>query len=250
MNEEKIVVEFDYNKAQLEEIKETVSSVDRNSKDDVEESVKILVKARGIIQKQGKGYRDYHTAFNKTVLTKEKEFVSILEPLELELKDVLAEMKNVEIMEARKELLQMKKDQLCLLDKVSETSDEFILSLDDVAWVEYFNTKTSENKAIKEKELQDAEFEANREEREKKIAEQARLEGIDEADRVAKEEANKKANDELFAKKKAEAELKAKQSDAKYQEFLKSIDFDSVTDREVVKDGVTKVYRLIAVYEG
>ena len=250
MTEEKIVVEFDYNKAQLEEIKETVSSVDRNSKDDVEESIKILVKARGIIQKQGKGYRDYHIAFNKTVLTREKEFVSILEPLEIELKNVLAEMKNAEVMEARKELLQMKKDQLSLLDKVSETSDEFILSLDDVAWVEYFNTKMAENKAIKEKELQDAEFEANREEREKKIAEDARLDGIAEADRVAKAAASKKANDDLYAKKKAEAELKAKQANVKYQEFLKSIEFNSETDRAIEKDGVTRVYRLLAVFEG
>ena len=249
MTDEKIIVEFDYNKAQLEEIKSEVSKVDKTSKEEVEEGIKVLVKARGIIQKQGKGYRDYHTAFNKAVLVDEKEYVGIIEPLELELKEIIVQMEHEEIMEVRKELLQMKLDQLDLLEKVENPSDEFILSLDDSAWVEYFSEKVNENTTLLAKEEEDKIAEENREEREKEIAEQARLDGIAEAEKKAKDAEVKKANDDLFAKKQAEAAAKAKESDEKYQEFLESIDFNPETDRAVEKDGVTRVYRLVAEYE-
>jgi hypothetical protein len=249
MSEEKIVVEFDYNVAQLEEIKNTVATVDRTSKEGVEEGIKVLVKARGIIQKQGKGYRDYHTAFNKQVLTSEKEFVSIIEPLEIELKDILLEMKNKEVMEARKELLQMKKDQLDLLPAIEKPSDEFILSLDDVAWVEYYNEKMVENKASIEKQAQDIRDAETAAENLKQATEKARLEGIAEAEQNIEKEKKaeidagiKKINDEEKRKEELEA-------DTKYQEWLKDNNFNTDTDRTIEKDGVVKIYRLVAEFK-
>ena len=244
-----LVVLFDYNKEQLEALKNQFSMVDKENKEEVDNAIKVLVKARGRIQNQGKSYRDDANAYNKAVISKEKEYVSIIEPLELELKEVLAEMKKKEIIEVRKELLPMKKEQIAMLDSVEMPADDFILSLDDTQWVSFYAQKMSEHKANQEREAQRVIDEANREEREAKIKQEA-----EEKAKYDFEQAQiKKEKDEAEQKerdiKKAQEEKAKLEADTKYQEFLKENNFNETTDRIVEKDGIVRMYRLVAEFK-
>ncbi|MHA1401635.1 MAG: hypothetical protein ACTSQE_14895 [Candidatus Heimdallarchaeaceae archaeon] len=248
MSEEKFVVKFDYNKEALIEIAEEAKNIDLTDIDAVKEATKILVGVRGKIQKQGKSHRDEANAFNKNVLTIEKEYVGIIEPLELEYKELIETDKQVKIIEARKELLQMKKDQLDLLPAIESPSDEFILSLDDAAWVEYYNEKMAENKSSIEKQKQDKIDAENAEEEIKQITEQARLNGIAQAERAAKDakakaeaEAEQKAIKEKAdedARVQKETDHKSKlEADKKFQDWKKDIENSNI--------GVTLEFRLV-----
>jgi len=253
------VISFDYNKEQLEALKNQFSIVDRESKEEVDNAVKVLVKARGIIQKQGKTYRDDANAYNKAVLAKEKEYVEIIEPLEIELKEVLAEMKNKEIIEARKELLPMKQKQLELLTTIEKPSDDFILSLDDTAWVEYYASQMKLDESNKEAEIQKAKYAEEQQAREAQIAKEAEEKAKrDFEEAQARKEAQEKAEAEnkarIEAEEKAKAEAKEQEekakllADEKYQAWLSENNYNEATDRTVEKDGTVRLYRLVAEF--
>jgi len=255
-----LVVVFDYNKEQLEALKNQFSIVDKENKDELDNAVKVLVKARGIIQKQGKSYRDNANAYNKAVLAKEKEYVEIIEPLEIELKEKLAEIKNNEIIEARKELLPMKREQLDLLATIEQPSDEFILSLDDTAWVEYYASQMKLDKDNKEDEAQKVKDAEEREARESQIAKDAEEKAKrDFEEAQAKKEAQEKQEAEnkarLEAEQKAQQEAKEKAekekllADEKYQAWLSENNYNEATDRTVEKDGVVRLYRLVSEFK-
>jgi hypothetical protein len=243
-----LVVIFDYNKEQLEALKNQFSAVDKENKDEIDNAVKVLVKARGIIQKQGKALRDSSNAYNKAVLAKEKEYVDIIEPLEIELKERLVEIKNKEIIEVRKELLPMKKDQLALLTTISQPTDDFILSLDDSAWVEYYASQMKLEKDNKDAEIQKAKDLELQKEREAEIAKQTeeRIKRDLENAKILKDQQEKREAEE---KAKAELERKAKLlADEKYQSWLNENNFNEATDKTVEKDGVVRLYRLISEF--
>ncbi len=247
MNEETLI-KFDYNIDQLQAIAEEAKAIDTNNIEELETTTKALVKARGIIQKQGKSYRDDANAYNKMVLEKEKEYVQIIEPIELEYKALIEQHKQNLILEVRKEMLPMKKEQLALLTTLNPFIDEYLLSLDDTQWVEFYQRCMADNKQNLEREEQQKIDEANKAEREAQIAkdaeEKARLE--------FEAEQNRKAQQEEFAKQ--QAALKAKEekekleSDKRYKDFLSENSFNEVTDRVVEKDGVVRLYRLVAEY--
>lgn len=270
------VIEFDYNIETLEKFKAEYSTLDRKDIDKVQGAVKELVKMRGAIQKKGKTYRDDANAFNKMVLSKEKEYVGIIEPLELELKDVLAKEEERKVIEARKDLLPMKKQQLSVL-RITQPTDEEILAMNEEEWVAFYNLKFSEHTGVIEREKIAEEEQKLRAEREAQIkkeaeerAEKQREELIKKAeeDKIkAVEEAKKEAEQKALKEKQAredeererkEAEDKAKQeeierskkleADQKYQNFLKENNYNSETDIIVNKDGI-KIYRLVALYK-
>ncbi len=220
-----IIVEFDYNKEALEKVKEEFSNIDKTNIEEVSNAVKTLVKMRGLIQKKGKTYRDDANAFNKSVIAKENEYVGIIEPLELEFKEIIEADKQAKIIEARKALLQNKKDQLSLLTAISKISDEDILAMDDEQWVNFFSGKFEENKSHLEKEkgaearrIEDEKIRKENESlrEEKRIAEMKALEAKEALDKIEKEKADKiKAEAD-------EAERLAQGSDEEKLEILKS----------------------------
>jgi len=247
MNEETLI-KFDYNIDQLLFIAKEAKAIDTNNIEELETATKSLVKARGIIQKQGKSYRDDANAYNKMVLEKEKEYVQIIEPIELEYKALIEQHKQNLILEVRKEMLPMKKEQLSLLTTLDPFTDEYLLSLDDSQWVEFYQTAMANNKSNIEREEQQKIDDANRLERESQIAKDAE----EKAKREFENEQKHKAEQEELAKK--QAILKAKEEkeklelDKSYQDFLKGNNFDEVTDIIVEKDGVVRLYRLVAEY--
>ena len=222
METNKFIVEFDYNKEQLLKIKEETSLIDKSNVLEIEEAVKKLVKVRRAIQTKGKDYRDEANAFNKMVISKEKEYVEIIEPVELELKDLLEAEKQRQVIEARKELLPMKLQQLSVL-KVKMPTENEILSLDDTQWIEFYNQKFAEHNNIIAEEERKVKEEAERIEREAKIKADAEAKAeIEKAELLKKAEADKikaveqaQKDAELKAlKEKQEAEDKIKKEQA------------------------------------
>jgi len=207
-------------------------------------------KARVNIEKIGKGLRDEANAFNKAVLTKEKELIAIIEPEEDRLAAIEEEAKALAIREERMERLPARKDRLAAIKYNAPITDEALLDMDGIQFEAYFNAMTAhslereradaaeadriaeekrQEEARKEQEKRDAEDKAKREAQEKKDAElKAREDAVKaEETRIAHEkevEAAKKETEERMkreaaekeAREKAEAEAKAKaEADAK-----------------------------------
>jgi len=128
--DDKTIINFEYNIAQLEEVAQQAKSIDVSDIIAVQDTTKQLVKIRGLIQKQGKEYRDASNAFNKRVLSEEKRYLEIIEPIEVEYKELIEKHKQQQILEERKALLPTRKSQLSLL-KITQPTEEEILSLDE-----------------------------------------------------------------------------------------------------------------------
>lgn len=263
-----VVVEFDYNKEALENLKNEVLSVDMSDKEEIKKAVKVVVKARGIIQKKGKSYRDEANAFNKAVLSKEKEYLEIIGPAEEKLKYTLGAIEEEELLEARRELLPMKLKQMEILKTIDQPTEEFLLSLDAEAWVEYYNSQMKleqenlEREEARKKDIAEAEERAKKQAEENLEKEKARLEQEkkDAVEKV-KRDAEKKEADRL----RVEAEEKAKvekeeqekaiekarlEADKKFQDFLEENKYNPDTDKRVkLEDGSVGLYRLVAIFK-
>ena len=249
MTQELTTINFEYNLDLLQGIADQALKIDKSDIQSVKEKSKELVKIRGIIQKKGKEYRDESNAFNKRVLEKEKEFVGVIEPVEIELKSIIAKYEENLVIEARKELLPIKKQQLELLDTLPTIEDNFILSLDESQWTSFYAQKMTEHKLNQDRETQRIADEVNRAEREAQIAKEAQEKAKRDFEelqaRKEKEEFDRKEREAREAEK-AKAQL---ESDAKYQQFLLENNFNDVTDRIVEKDGVVRIYRLVAEFQ-
>ncbi len=271
------VIEFDYNLEALQKIKEGMLSIDKTNIEEVEGAVKQLVKIRRGIETKGKSYRDEANAFNKMVISKEKEYVEIIEPLEIEYKEILEKDKQAKIVEARMALLPMKKDQLSLL-KVKQSTDEEILALSDEEWVIFYQAKADEHKKQIAYEVEQERLDKERKEREERMekelkkrheeekaamvkkAEEDKIKAVEDAKREVeleakkKEEAEqariKKESDAKKAQEEAEAKAKAEmEADQKYKDFLKENNFNLETDIiEEHADGVY-IYRFVASFK-
>lgn len=243
----KILVEFDFNKEQLELIKQEALAVEKTNIPQVEETIKKLVKVRRAIQAKGKEYRDDANAFNKSVLSKEKEYVEIIEPVELDFKKIVEDDKQNKIIAARRELLPNRKKHLSLL-KVAMPTDEEILQLDDAGWVVFYDSKVNEHEKAVEHEKRKEQDEKDREEREKKIAQEAADKAMREAEEKArkdKEEAERLERERIAKEEEEKAKLEAGK---KYKAFLAENSFDEKTDI-LKRDGDSiKIYRFVAQF--
>jgi hypothetical protein len=255
------VIEFDYNIEALEKFKAETNLIDRKDIDKVQTAVKDLVKMRGAIQKKGKTYRDDANAFNKMVLTKEKEYVGIIEPLEIELKEVLQKEEERKVIEVRKELLPMKKQQLSML-KVTMPDDEFLLNLNEEEWVAcYSNMVALHNDALKvekEKEEQEririereAQIKKEVEERAEKdkirAIEEERQKSIDREIKLKQEQEEKERKQKEFEENAIQQEIKKTlklEADKKYQDFLRENNYNQETDIIINGDEI-KLYRIV-----
>lgn len=210
------------------------------------------------------------------VISKEKEYVEIIEPSELELKELLEVEKQKQILEARKELLPMKLQQLSVLKIKMPTEDE-IISLDDTQWTEFYKLKFQEHNDTLAEEERKAKEEVERIEREAKIkadaearaeiekeelikkAEEDKIKAVEQVKKDAelqalreKQEIEDKAKREQLekeAKEKADKEAQAKmEAGKKYQKFLKDNEYDETTDILKNENGQVKLYRLINTF--
>lgn len=271
------VIEFDYNIKQLNTIKNELLAIDITDIPQVENAVKKLVKIRRQIQEKGKTYRDEANAFNKNVLSKEKEYVSIIEPIENEYKEILVKEEERKVLEKRKTLLPMKMQQLSLLKTLQPTEEE-VLNMSEEQWIVFYNQKVSEHerqiafeaeqekqeaerKAREEQIKKEAEEKAKREQEEAlKKAEQDKIKAVEEAKKEAelkalreKQEVENKIRAEKEAEEariKAEQESKAKmEADKKYQDFLKDNNYNESIDKIESLGGEVKLYRLVATFK-
>ena len=273
---EQFIVKFDWNIEMLNKIAEEARSIDIADITQVEGKKKELVTLRGKIQAQGQGYRAQAVACNKRVQAEENEYVGIIEPIELEYKEILKKDEALKIIEARKELLPMKKKQLQSLTKMVITDDETILAMDDTQWVAFFNAQFQINEERiqyeemalrKEKERKEREDEIRAEMEIKAEKEKADLILKAESDKVKAVEDEKKRSEEidrqkeigrlaLIKKAKDEAdeliksELLAKEemeSDKVYQKFLADNNYCPITDILDNKYGEITLYREVAI---
>jgi hypothetical protein len=171
------------------------------------------------------------------VIAKEKEYLEITAPFEDKFKSILDGEKERILMEARKEMLPQKRSQLDLLTHKQEISDEAILAMDDAQWVAYYQEAMAFDQREKQRIINEAESEKNREAREAEIREQERKRIEDE--NLKREEQKKREE---------EQERKKRESDEKYQKFLSDNAYNEATDRVVEKDGVARLYRLVAEF--
>lgn len=195
-----------------------------------------LGKARIEIEKTGKSLRDEANAFNKAVLTKQKELIGIVQPEENRLKAIENEAKDLEIREQRLEQLPERKERLDAIGDPCREPDENILEMGDLEFEGYYNKRVAdknnsdkealETQRIREEEESEEKAEELRIEaelKEKKAqdirdAEQAKIKAqqdkldkdkVDlEADKLKIKHAQELKDAEEKAKKEAEAQAK------------------------------------------
>jgi len=275
---EQIIVKFDYNTAMLNKVAKDAQAIDTTDMAQVEQTKKELVTLRGKIQVQGKGFREQAIAYNKEVLKQEKEFLGIIEPIEIEYKEILKKDEENKVIEARKELLPMKLQQLKMLEHTHEVSDDTILEMSDEAWVAYhqsemqYNTETIANIAQQaqqkaDQKARELQIRAEMEEKAKQdkvLAEKQAQEAQERAVQAEKLKAEQSLNQEKErAEKVKQEEIKQAQdladkeiadkarldANKKYQDFLLNNSYNESTDIIQKNGSEVKVYRLVATYK-
>lgn len=182
-------------------------------------AIKELVGARTELQKAGKTLRGEALSYQKAVIEKEKELLSIVEPVELDLKGKIKDMDLKIEREARKEDLPKRKKELKEIEL--EMSDNEILSMDDNSFKEFLNEKKTEyldakeakikeeeeEKRVKDRKEEDDKLDKKRKELDKKERKLNRIKAEEEAEKEAERKAKEK--EEVLKKRK------------KYHNFLK-----------------------------
>lgn len=240
----------------LVEVSSKIVVTDINDKKQIEvvkENRIILKNTRVAITKTGKELRENALVFQRAVIAKEKELIAIIEPEELRLENIEAEVKALKLKEERTALLPTRHEQLNAIGDTVKATDEELLEMDTETFTSYKNNRLSakleSDRLALEAEQAKVREEAERQEREKQAREReavARKEEQELAEkRLAlekqnaelrvqqeKEEADRrviaereriereqKAKEEREAKAKQEAEEKAKR-DAEEAEFI------------------------------
>lgn len=208
------IEKFNPSIAELSRLKEEASRITVDSPlPVVVEMRKKLVSTRRDIEGYGKGLRDEANKFAKVVIAKEKELTGIIEPEELRLKDIEAEVERRAILEARRQALPVRRAALAQIGDGIACSDEQLLEMDDTAFVVYKAERITSWQEVLAARL--AEEQRKLEEEKARIAhekeiEEAKARAVAEAEERAKRE----AEELVLAAKKAqtEAELRAKEA--------------------------------------
>jgi len=256
---------FDPTAADLKSLVSTTKSITASDLEDpkqiaiVRENRIQLKNARVQIQKTGKSLREDALKFQRAVIEKEKELISIIEPEENRLKDIEDEAKVISDRKKRLELIPERRARLEAVGDGIIVSDDELLSMDGPAFEGYFNKRRADKLeadqaalAEREREVRAAEEAARREKELHEAKERARLE---ERSRIEEEEKRKEATkiaEEKAAAARAEAEEKKLQAEKKYQQFLSENGYSTETadDYHIIKtaDSVT-LYKRLATYK-
>jgi hypothetical protein len=213
--------------------------------------------ARTTITKMGKELREDALAFQKAVISKEKELLAIIEPEEDRLEQLEDDAAQLQEREDRREFLPRRKERLAELKDGIEISDDELLDMAGDVFEGYFNKRMAEKNAAVAAENARKEAEINAEkaklEREKEIEaekEKARQGERERIERENKEKAEKEKRDKEETERK-EAEAKEKRDrDEKFQAFLKSHNYEEDEEKFwTVQDGDDiRLYRYVATF--
>lgn len=171
-----------------------------------------LQKARTSIKSIGKQLREEANTFNKAVLSKEKELLKIVVPVEEELKKERERVERLQEIEKRKELLPIRVEELA--DLGVEATDEELLEMSTGVYNEFKNQKVAEK--LEQERIKIEEEKRKIEEDKQRIAdEEARIarEAQEEKDRIKREAEAEKQR--IADEKRVEAEKIAAVAQAK-----------------------------------
>lgn len=164
-----------------------------------------LKTARVSITKKGKELRDDAIQFQKAVIAKEKELVSIIEPEENRLSEIEESVKQAKLREQRIALLPIRRERLDGIGDTATVTDDELLNMDEEMFSLYFNNrvaaKNEKDRLALEAEHLKLKEEAEALEREKQTRER---------EAVARKEAEEEAERKLKAEREA-AELRLQQ---------------------------------------
>lgn len=146
----------------------------------VDEARKDLKRKRVEIVKTGKALREEAVSFQKKVIATEKELVSLIEPIEIELEEKQKVIDDAIQIEKRKASLPYRMEKM--KDLGLEIAEEFILLMDDSKFLAYHSEMLA--KKLETEALKLAEDRRKLEEGMKKLEEQKAVEAAKEAARL------------------------------------------------------------------
>ena len=195
-----------------------------------------LKNVRVSITKQGKAYREQAVTFQKLVIAKEKELISLLEPEEERLAQ-LEEQADVFIeREKRRELLPKRLERLVRFNDGVEVSDDEILDMNSTDFEVYCNKRLADKNEkdrlaleIKERELKEAEAKAARENEIKEAEDRARKEERERADKAeadlkTQREREERDHRERIEREEREAKERAERTEREAKERAEKIE--------------------------
>lgn len=178
-----------------------------------------LKNARVEITKTGKSLRAEALNFQRAVIEKEKEFIAIIEPLEIDLENKQKEIDDEKEKIKRMELLPERNEKLLKINL--KVTDDEILSMDDLAFHTFLNDKTTEFLAEKERLLEEERI--KEEERKRKEAEEKAEQERQAELKKQEEEREKQRQKEIEeARIKAEKEAQARAEKEKQEAIAKA----------------------------
>lgn len=263
------VVEFDPTVEALQQMVEAtknITATDLTDKDQlkiVKENRMALKNARVKIEKRGKELRDDAIKYQKDVIAKERELVSIISGEEDRLSEIEEEAKQIQIRKERAEQLPARRERLAVIGDGIEATDDELLALDDTKFDTYVNNRASA-KIIADRNKIEAdrianEHEATRLENEKNAREREEKARVDERTRLetqAKEKEEKRIENEKHAaeekaRKEQEERERIEKQDA-YRNFRVQLGWSEET-RHFYKEenvgGVITVWKKLGVFD-
>jgi hypothetical protein len=233
--------------------------------------------ARVKITKKGKELREEANAFNKAVLSKEKELLAIVEPEEQRLKTIEDTAELLATIEIRKQILPTRHEALAKIGDGIEATDAQLLEMDDAQFTEYriarIDAKQEADRVKLEAEQRALDEEKVRIKREQEIneaIEEAKKHAAAEAEERAKREADERVR--IAEQAQADAERKTKEAEARaeqerieaderakaenarlekekaYKKWLKDNSFDEHIMKLIDGGTEVKMYKLVATY--
>lgn len=248
------IIKFDPTVEQLNEIVSIAREVvvtDLEDKEQLEKSKGLrlnFVKARTTIEKCGKKLRAEALKFQKDVIAREKELLSIITPEEDRLKQYELDAEFLYIQKERTAQLPERKERVAKAG--IEMTDEYIMSLNMVDFECKFNELVSEKN--EKDRLENERIKQEQEAETKRIADIAlRMEQQKIRDAEIKAQAEKDALDKI-EREKAQQALKEKQDaeklakDTEYNNFKAQYDFDKEenTGSEIILWKKVATYKL------
>jgi len=246
---------------------------DKEGYQNANEARKELKKTRVAITKQGKELRDEANQFAKMVIAKEKELVSIIEPIEENLEQQIAEFDRLVEIEKRKKLIperrQILEQQLWAEYNPEHIADEQLAEMEESTFTAYIIGKKQEIMDRKEREIaererkikeaEEAEANKQKEEERQKELEQARKEAAEKAaketeERMKREQEEKELRErrEKEAQEKKEADEKlALEKKKKYVEYRASLGYTEETKHLFKEDrngDTITIYKVVGTF--
>lgn len=269
------ITKFDPTVADLQTLVSLTSSVtltdfkDKDQLENVKKNRILLRDARLKITKRGKELREEAVAFQKAVISKEKELIAIVEPEENRLSAIEEEAKVMKERADRIALLPQRHAKLAEIGDGIAVSDDGLLVLSAEEFQAYCNKRMADKNAAAERalaereaKLKEAELAIQREKemraREEQVREEERQRAEQrEKERIEREEREKKLEAERLERERLEEERKEKEAeekrkqDTRFQAFLSENGFqeNDFNFTMIRTNGEVRLYKLLAIFD-